>query len=246
VNVFVETARSALQGSPTPTCQRAGEVLPPGGVVLDVGCGAGAASLPVAPPAGRVVAVDEDPEMLRAFSALAASRVQAELIEGRWPQVAGRVGQVDVALSANVAYNVADLGAFVEALTAAASCRVVLELSALHPQSSLTPLWEHFWGLSRPSRPTWEDAVAVVREVTGCTPAAQEWSSQRSFMGERGNGTVAWVRRRLCLGEDREGEVATLLGRSELDPSAMVTLWWPGGAPVPNRNKSVSAARPGV
>ena len=42
--------------------------------------------------------------------------------------MADRVGDVDVAVCANVAYNVADLGPFVEALTTVASHRVVLEL----------------------------------------------------------------------------------------------------------------------
>src|SRR5690242_19740348 len=64
--VFVAVARAALDSPWTPTHRRAAEVLPPGGVVLDVGSGAGAASLPVAPPAGRIVAVDQDIEMLRA------------------------------------------------------------------------------------------------------------------------------------------------------------------------------------
>src|SRR5664280_3387152 len=38
--------------------RRAAEALPPDDVVLDVRSGAGAASLPLAPPAGRIVAVD--------------------------------------------------------------------------------------------------------------------------------------------------------------------------------------------
>ena len=66
LDVFVDNARRALSESLTPTHQLVAEALPNGGTLLDVGCGAGAASLPVAPPAGRVVAVDQDPQMLGA------------------------------------------------------------------------------------------------------------------------------------------------------------------------------------
>src|SRR5579864_8046761 len=57
----------------TPANRRALEVLPKGGTVLDVGCGAGAASLPLAHQAGHLVGVDPSESMLDAFRA----RVQA-------------------------------------------------------------------------------------------------------------------------------------------------------------------------
>ena len=229
--VFVEVARAAIERPWTPTHRRAADELPAGGVVLDVGSGAGAASLPIAPPAGRIVAVDEASEMLRAFAEVGAGRAELETVQGRWPHVADRVDPVDVAVCANVAYNVADLGGFVSALTDVARRRVVLELSDRHPQQPLAPLWEHFWGVSRPVRPTADDAVAVVREVTGAPVAAERWVREGSFMGRRGPDAVAWIRRRLCLPADADGEVAEQLQRlPELAPSAMVTLWWPGQA----------------
>ena len=67
VEVFVDHARLTIDEGWTPTHQRVAEALPVGGTLLDVGCGAGAASLPVAPPAGRIVAVDEDANMLAAL-----------------------------------------------------------------------------------------------------------------------------------------------------------------------------------
>ncbi len=229
--LFGDLARSALVGPPTPTHLRIMEALPPGGTLLDVGSGAGAASLPVASAGSRVIAVDQDPRMLEAMAELGAGRVTVVGIAGRWPEVAGEAGEVDVAVSANVAYNVADLGPFVEALTAAARHRVVLELSAEHPQSPLNPLWEQFWGPTRPDRPTADDARAVVAEVLGVVPEVERWSRARSFMGERGPRTVAWTRRRLCLPSDRDPEVAAALEHlPEMAPSRAVTLWWPGRA----------------
>ena len=234
--LFVENARRALEGPPTPTHRRVAEALPEAGVLLDVGAGAGAASLPVAPRDGRLVALDQHREMLTALADLARSldrTFDLELVEGQWPRTAHEVGTVDVALCANVAYNVADLSNFLAALTHAARHRVVLELSASHPQSPLSPLWQHFWGFNRPDRPRADDAIAVVREVIGVAPGVQRWQRRSSFIKERGPDTARWVRQRLCLPPSREPEVATLLGRmGDLAPPEAVTLWWSGGAPA--------------
>jgi hypothetical protein len=169
--------------------------------------------------------------MLQVLAELVADRVSVSLVEGRWPDVADGVSPADVAVCANVAYNVGSLGPFVVALTAAARHRVVLELSAVHPQSSLSPLWRQFWNLSRPTGPTAEDAAAVIRETVGVRPAIQWWRRSWSFMGERGPDTVAWIRRRLCLPEARDAEVAAALDElPELGPSEVATISWPGRA----------------
>ncbi len=232
VEVFVDHAQRTVDEGRGPMHQRAAEVLPDGGVLLDVGCGAGAASLPLAPPAARIVAVDEDVSMLDALAKLANGRVEVDRVAGRWPEVAGQIERVDVAVCANVLYNVADVTPFLVALTAVASRRVVLELSAVHPQVSLSPLWRHFWGLTRPNGPTADDAEAVVREVLGVAPGVERWARSRSYLGERGPETVAWLRRRLCLTSASDDEIARLLPQlPELAPAGSVTLWWPGRGP---------------
>ncbi len=230
IDRFSAAARQALAGPPTPTHLRAGEALGDGGTLLDVGSGAGAASLPVLRPGCRLIAVDEDRRMLEALSDLAGGGVDIELIEGRWPEVADRVPKSDVAVCANVAYNVADLDVFVRALTTTARRRVVLELTREHPQSGLSPLWQKFWGLQRPEAPTLRDAVDVVTEVLGHTPEIEEWD-QPSRLGDGSDpGEVAWVRRRLCLGPDRDGEVAAELAGHAPEPTGMATLVWSGAA----------------
>src|SRR5579859_2795636 len=83
----------------TPANRRALEALPKGGAVLDVGCGAGAASLPLAPRASLLVGVDTDKRSLREFRARAQSvGVRVIAVEGRWPDVADRAPVVDVAV----------------------------------------------------------------------------------------------------------------------------------------------------
>jgi hypothetical protein len=233
--VFTEATRRALADPPTPTHESIAEVMPVGGVLLDVGCGSGAASLPAAPPAGLIIGVDEGRDMLQALADAAQGRVAVELVHGRWPDVADPAGQADVTVCANVAYNVAALGPFLEKLTAAARYRVVLELSAIHPQSPLSPLWEHFWGLTRPTRPSADDAEDVVEEVIGVRPVVRRWRRSWSFMDEGGPRTVAWIRRRLCLPASSDKEVAALLDQlPDSGPSAMVTLSWPGRVPWPS------------
>src|SRR4029453_6519528 len=71
VGVFRSRARRAGSRPATPSNREAARHLPEGGTVLDVGAGAGAASLPLAGTAGRLVAVDESPEMLASFLAAA-------------------------------------------------------------------------------------------------------------------------------------------------------------------------------
>ena len=86
-----EGRADATRAEPTPTTLRALERLPEGGRVLDVGCGGGATSLPLAGRAGVLVGVDAQEDMLEGFLANArAAGVDAEAVHGRWPDVAER------------------------------------------------------------------------------------------------------------------------------------------------------------
>ena len=149
-----------------PSQRRAREALPDGGSVLDVGAGGGAASLPLCPPASPSPAVDQSAGMLAAFAGLAEKQgVAHREVEGLWPAVAGDVGPADVVVCHHVLYNVGDLVPFVLALTDHARRRVVVEITADHPQSASTTLWLHFHGNVRPTRPTAADAAAVLRDL---------------------------------------------------------------------------------
>jgi SAM-dependent methyltransferase len=203
------------------------EAIPAGGDVLDVGAGAGAASLPLVPPAARVVAVDERPEMLEAFAGAAADRdVTTTAYEGSWPDIANQVPPSDVVVCSHVAYNVPDLGRFAAALTDHARRRVVVELMARHPWVDIGPMWEHFHGQSRPAGPTAELANDVLREH-GITPEMRRWRRPPPPAAIRRDPYyVAFARRRLCLPPEREPEVAALLSRRPAQPRESVVLWW--------------------
>jgi SAM-dependent methyltransferase len=229
--LFARAAEEALAAreAPSPSLRRAREALPEGGSVLDVGAGGGAAGLPLCPPASAVTAVDQSPGMLAAFAKLAEQRgIDHTEVEGLWPDVAGEVGPVDVVVCHHVLYNVGDVVPFVVALTRRARRRVVVEITAVHPQSLLNPLWEHFHGVTRPTRPTAEDAVTVLRDL-GLDVGVETIEAPPRWMtsGHR-EEQVAFARRRLCLPADRDADVAAVL--EPAGPRRVVTLWWPGEA----------------
>jgi SAM-dependent methyltransferase len=240
VGLFWSRARRAGSRPVTPTNREAARFLPAGGTVLDVGAGGGAASLPLAGVAGQLVAVDESPAMVAAFLAAAdAAGVAAEGVEGRWPEVAGRVAPADVVVCHHVLYNVADLAPFADALTGHARRRVVAELTDRHPLAGLGPLWRRFHGLERPTGPGADEAMAAL-EALGLRVARQDWESQDRFGFDDLDELVAFTRRRLCLPADRDPEVAAALldeGTRQVDgvwvsgqPRRVTTLSWPGSA----------------
>jgi hypothetical protein len=223
-----EEAVAARTASPTPSQRRALEALPEGGSIIDVGAGGGAASLPLCPPAASVTAVDQSARMLSAFGDLAEQEgIRHSEVEGLWPDVAGKVGPADVVVCHHVLYNVGDLAPFVLALTEHARRRVVVEITAEHPQSTLNDLWLHFHGQVRPTRPTAVDAAEVLRDL-GLDVGMEEiespprWGHQEHDRAE----LVAFARRRLCLPADRDPEIDAVLEPPA--PRRNVTLWWPG------------------
>lgn len=240
VELFRSRAARADEGDPTPATVRALEALPPGGVVLDVGCGGGATSLPLASVAGVLVGVDASAEMLRAYREAVEGRDRkVTTLHGRWPDVATSAPRADVAVSGHVLYNVQDLAPFVRALDAHVERRVVLELTERHPLHWMNDLWQLFHGLVFPEGPDASVAERAIHDL-GFDVARDERAadSTRSHGGfERREDAVALIRRRLCLAADRDGEVADALGdRLRRDAEGLwsagpadqsvVALWW--------------------
>ena len=210
--------------------RRALEVLVEGDNVLDVGAGRCAMSLPLRPPARRIVAVDSAPAMLESSPA-------DTTVCGRWPDVAPQAGRAGVVVCGHVLYNVADLMPFIAALNDAATRRVVIEITRSHPRNRPLEreLWRHFWKLERPDGPDWEDAVAVMR-AGGIEPTVELWESEQRGGFPSLEEMVSWMRRTVCLEPARDDEVRAIvlkyveerggLWRMSPEPRALATLWW--------------------
>lgn len=222
----------------TPDRVAARQALGEGGSVLDVGAGAGAASLALVPPATSIVAVDAEPTMLeeleRQARALPAPGggstppLSVRTVLGRWPGVADLVEPQDVAVCHHVVYNVADIAPFVSALAARARRRTVLVLPEDHPLSWMRPLWARFWGMDRPDGPTAEDLLEVLGEQ-GISPQVR-WFEDAAFAAadtaeERAAQLLA-TRRRLCLTADRDTEIAEALDELPRRARRVVAVWW--------------------
>jgi SAM-dependent methyltransferase len=201
-----------------------------GGSVLDVGCGGGRAAMSLVPPADRVIGVDQSPAMLVEFTrAAAAAGARSMTVEGRWPDVAGITPVSDVVVCHHVAYNVADIEPFLVALTEHARLAVVLVLPPRHPMSGWNDAWRHFWGLERPTGPTADDLAEI---LGGLGLDAERWDVPRPALARATAdpaSRVASARRRLCLTEDRDDELADYLDAHEPRwPDTNVVFRWPG------------------
>lgn len=236
--VFVRRADAPDPSSPS--TKRAREALLDPGTVLDIGAGAGAASLPLLDRATALVAVDRDGPLLAELRARAVARgVEPLLVIGTWPGSAPDVPVCDVVVCHHVLYNVPDLPAFVSSATVHARRRVVCEITARHPQSRLNPLWQRFHGIERPTRPTWEDALAVIQAL-GIDARVERRDAPAGIPAGTFEEHVAVTMRRLCLEPGREGEVVEALadqGEVADRPESwmgrgreLVTLWWEGTA----------------
>jgi SAM-dependent methyltransferase len=237
-NVFARRADRLAAAPSGPSFERAWAALDPPGSVLDIGAGAGAASLPLLPRCTELTAVDPEPEMLELLSRRAtAVGTTARLITGTWPTVAAEAGKGDVVTCHHVAYNVAEIGPFLAALTGAARRVVVLELTAVHPLVSLNSLWLRFHGLIRPSGPSADDLLAILAAM-GVGAESERWLRPGGPDYENFAELTDVTRRRLCLPPERADEVRQALVESGMDPDQpldlgssgrdVITIWWAG------------------
>lgn len=236
--VFARRADRVSATPSGPSYQRAWAALDLPGSVLDVGSGAGAASLPLLPRATSLTAVDSDGEMLEKLSERsAAAGITARTVLGSWPEAAAQAGPADVVTCHHVFYNVPGIWEFVTALTRSARRQVVAEMTAEHPLVSLNALWLRFHGLRRPVAPTAADLIQILAAM-GLRPGHETWCRPGGRDYASFDEMVDVTRRRLCLPPERAAEVAAALADSGIDPESpedlgssgreVVTIWWNG------------------
>ena len=235
--VWARLSAAARSGPPPVTVQVAADLLGDHGSVLDVGAGRGRVSLPLAVLGHELTAVEPDTGMADGFEEEAARLdVRAELVRGRWPDVAGEVAQADVVMSANVVYDVAGIGPFVLALHDAARRGVVVEMTERHPRVITAPLFRAVHGVDRPDGPSVDDLVAVIVEELGIRPNVERWERPATLWFESWDEILAFYGRRVTLPIARRPELRPLLEPrvTEQDGRLYVgnrvglhcTLWW--------------------
>jgi len=202
------------------------EALPIGGSVLDVGCGGGIAAFAVTPPATHVIGVDHQSEMLEMFTVNASSRaVSSEVFAGFWPSIAEQVPKADIVVTHHVAYNVADIVPFLQALNSHAKNRVVIEIPTHHPLTHMSAAWKYFWNLDRPSSPSAMDLVEVLKEI-GIRAHWNIWPGPLRESADIDQESE-FLRIRLCLPPERLGEVKDFLRDHPVPPQReLATIWW--------------------
>ena len=223
--------------APSATTRIALDALAAGGDVLDVGVGGGATSLPLGAVATRITGVDESADMVEGFLASARDAgLEAATVEGRWPDSSAHAPTADVVTCGHVLYNVAELEPFVRALDEHARRRVVVEITAAHPLVWMADLWRRFHGLERPAGPSADLAVLAIEEFGTEVAREDEARVPRAGGFEHREDAVAFIRRRLCLTAERDGEIAEALGERLAERDGLwgagpldhriVTLWW--------------------
>lgn len=134
---------------------------------LDIGAGAGRYALPLALRVREVLALDPSPGMLAALVELAAEHGIANVraIEARWPvdPTSGPPPAADVALIANLGYDVEAIGPFLDAMESAAARLCVAILADGPPAAAAHPFWPHVHGEERIELPALDDFVGLLR-----------------------------------------------------------------------------------
>jgi SAM-dependent methyltransferase len=230
-----QTARE--QGFEPPTGEVVRSLLGSAGTLLDVGAGTGRASLLHAADGHRLTAVEKDSRLAAEFRQRANELgIAALLVEGVWPDVEDEVSVDDVAMCANVVYDVQEIEPFMAALSRHGRGGVVIELTVDHPWSSLAPYYRALHHLERPQGPTYEDLVEVVQEVCGVRPEVEVWTRPGQTWFESWDEILDHYGQRLVLPPRRRGELEALLAPEiEVDGGriyvgtrerTMVTVWW--------------------
>jgi molybdenum cofactor cytidylyltransferase len=138
---------------------------------LDVGAGAGRFALPIARAldrsGGSVVALDSSGSMLEALREIAEDYAieNVRTIEARWPAVDVRAVaalDADVALIAQVGYDIEAIGPFLDALEGAAGRLCVAVLMTRFPASAADPFWPLVHDEPRVPLPALPDVIELL------------------------------------------------------------------------------------
>lgn len=209
---------------------------------LDIGAGAGRYALPLALHVREVIALDPSPGMLAALREQAGDHGIANVtaVEDRWPvdSTAGPALKADVALIANLGYDVEAIGPFLDAMESAATRLCVAVLADRQPSAPAHAFWPAVHGEERAELP----ALAQFRDLLrarGCR--ARAVGVPRPVRGFPTREELArWLRNQLFLepGSARDAALGRELERLAVEhddgsfglasqvPMTTGIVWW--------------------
>ncbi len=168
---------------------------------LDIGAGAGRYALPLALRVREVIALDPSPGMLAALREQATEHGinNVRAVEGRWPvdPTGGPPPAADVALIANLGYDVEAIDAFLGAMEAAAGRLCVAILADRQPSAAAHVFWPPVHGEERAELPALDAFLDLLR-ARGRSP--REVRVPRPARGfPTRDELVRWLRSQLFL-----------------------------------------------
>ncbi|MGH2465020.1 MAG: NTP transferase domain-containing protein [Candidatus Limnocylindrales bacterium] len=210
---FYAPVRSLFRADPTrtddPVLAGLLDAVQPGDRWIDVGAGAGRYALPIARAlagtGGEVIAVDASPSMLGSMNEIAREFeiTNVRPIEARWPP-AGRAvdlaGPMDVALIAQVGYDIPEIGPFLDALEAVARRECIAVLMERVPASAADPFWPSVHGETRAPLPALPEFLEVLGSRGRRPTVSRVGNDGRVF--ESRAGLEGFVRRQLWIDPD--------------------------------------------
>ena len=187
---------------------------------LDIGAGAGRFALPLALRVGEVIALDPSAGMLDALRDGVERHEIRNIrpIHARWPMdpEAGAVPRADVALIAHLGYDVEAIGAFLDAMEAAAGRLCVAVLAEQGPSVLASPFWPLVHGEPRAELPALGEFLTILR-VRGRDPLVTFERRQPRVFASR-SAILAWLRNQLFVvaGSAADGRLVAELGRRKV------------------------------
>lgn len=197
--------------------------------IIDVGCGAGAISIALSNETDKITGVDVSRDMLNVFRNFYISSgyepSKLKLIEGKWPDASEQVDKASVVVCANVAYNVADIEGFISALSNSARIGVVIELHQYHPHFMVNGVWERFWNVRRPEKPTADDLADILSSL-GLDYNSRSFYRDNDITRQLDDELVESIAQRACLGPERYPELRSYLAEHPVARQSYRLFWW--------------------
>jgi CTP:molybdopterin cytidylyltransferase MocA/SAM-dependent methyltransferase len=173
---------------------------------LDIGAGAGRFALPLALRVREVVAVDPSTGMLDALreAMVVHGIANIEVIHGRWPLAPAELPTAgspsgDVALIAQVGYDIERIGPFLDAMEAAADRLCVAVLMSHQPAAMAHAFWGPIHGEERIALPALHAFIDLLR-VRGRAPDVSE-TEQPARGFDSLEDAERFIRRQLWIAE---------------------------------------------